>query len=279
MASLTKSKLAVEDLLLANSINELFPNLICIKNEITSEVFRGIRVHFSELVEGFDINHLSNGQLGLVHANSNSCSRVMTDIKSYDKYTIHSISLIDQLDKDINTFAIRLKELYSWHFPELLTIVKDNLLFAQAVKIVKNKADIDESVVEELEKVLNNLEIVQEIVVASKISIGKDFSELDSLEISMLTDKVINLSLVKIELLENLKLKMHEVAPNLTALIGESVGARLISQAGGLSSLAKYPASTVQVLGAEKALFRALKTKGKTQKYGILNHSRFIGRG
>jgi nucleolar protein 56 len=71
---------------------------------------------------------------------------------------------------------------------------------------------------------------------------------------------------------------MDNVAPNLSALIGEVVGARLISQAGGLTNLAKYPSSTVQILGAEKALFRALKTRGNTPKYGIIYHSSFIGK-
>ena len=71
---------------------------------------------------------------------------------------------------------------------------------------------------------------------------------------------------------------MHTVAPNLATLIGDSVGARLIAHAGSLTNLAKYPASTVQILGAEKALFRALKTKGNTPKYGLIFHSSFIGR-
>merc|ERR1711871_734489 len=72
--------------------------------------------------------------------------------------------------------------------------------------------------------------------------------------------------------------KMSTVAPNLSALIGETVAARLIQKAGSLTSLAKSPASTVQILGAEKALFRALKTKGNTPKYGLIYHSSFIGR-
>merc|ERR1711865_1346886 len=72
--------------------------------------------------------------------------------------------------------------------------------------------------------------------------------------------------------------KMGYVAPYLGALIGEMVAARLISQAGSLTNLAKCPASTVQILGAEKALFRALKTKGNTPKYGLIYHSSFIGR-
>lgn len=71
---------------------------------------------------------------------------------------------------------------------------------------------------------------------------------------------------------------MHDVAPNLSALIGDHVGARLIAHAGSLTNLAKYPASTVQILGAEKALFRALKTRGNTPKYGLIFHSSFIGR-
>merc|ERR1712228_302180 len=72
--------------------------------------------------------------------------------------------------------------------------------------------------------------------------------------------------------------KMGQVAPNLATLIGEIIGARLISKAGSLTNLAKAPASTVQILGAEKALFRALKTKGNTPKYGLIYHSTFIGR-
>jgi len=71
---------------------------------------------------------------------------------------------------------------------------------------------------------------------------------------------------------------MNAVAPNLSALIGDIVGSKLISHAGGLTNLAKYPASTIQILGAEKALFRALKTKGKTPKYGLIFNSTFIGR-
>jgi RNA processing factor Prp31 len=71
---------------------------------------------------------------------------------------------------------------------------------------------------------------------------------------------------------------MKALAPNVSTLVGEIVAARLISHAGTLSNLAKYPASTIQILGAEKALFRALKTRGKTPKYGLLYHSSFIGK-
>merc|ERR1712160_57242 len=90
--------------------------------------------------------------------------------------------------------------------------------------------------------------------------------------------EVVKLANMRKSLHEYLKAKMDLVAPNLSALIGEIIGARLITHAGSLINLAKYPASTVQILGAEKALFRALKTKGNTPKYGLIFHSSFIGR-
>merc|ERR1712107_508082 len=90
--------------------------------------------------------------------------------------------------------------------------------------------------------------------------------------------EVIKLADMRKSLHEYLKAKMDLVAPNLAVLIGDTVGARLISHAGSLTNLAKYPTSTVQILGAEKALFRALKTKGNTPKYGLIFHSTFIGR-
>jgi nucleolar protein 58 len=70
---------------------------------------------------------------------------------------------------------------------------------------------------------------------------------------------------------------VQAIAPNLTVLVGELVGARLIAHAGTLMNLAKAPASTVQILGAEKALFRALKTKHATPKYGLIFHASLIG--
>jgi len=101
---------------------------------------------------------------------------------------------------------------------------------------------------------------------------------IDMINIQTFTTKVINLADYRKQLMAYLQSRMHNIAPNLSTLIGETVGARLISHAGSLINLAKYPASTVQILGAEKALFRALKTKGNTPKYGLIFHSTFIGR-
>merc|ERR1712136_466743 len=110
------------------------------------------------------------------------------------------------------------------------------------------------------------------------MSMGMDVSPIDLINIMSFSSRVISLTEYRKSLVDYLHKRMTSVAPNLSTLIGDVVGARLISHAGSLTSLAKYPASTVQILGAEKALFRALKNKGNTPKYGLIFHSSFIGR-
>jgi len=118
----------------------------------------------------------------------------------------------------------------------------------------------------------------QEILDASRHSMGMEISDIDLLNVHAFAERIIQLAEYRLALQEYLKDKMSLVAPNLQELIGDQVAARLISHAGSLTNLAKYPASTVQILGAEKALFRALKTRGNTPKYGLIFHSTFIGR-
>merc|ERR1712013_370813 len=110
-----------------------------------------------------------------------------------------------------------------------------------------------------------------------KSSMGMDISPVDLLNIDMFASRVIGITEYRKELSTYLRSKMSVVAPNLAVLIGDTVGARLISHAGSLLNLAKAPASTVQILGAEKALFRALKTKHDTPKYGLIYHASMVG--
>lgn len=115
-----------------------------------------------------------------------------------------------------------------------------------------------------------DLELV--LKAAAEISMGTEISDSDIAHINSLCEQVISISAYRTQLSEYLRNRMNAIAPNLTALVGELVGARLISHAGSLLSLAKHPASTIQILGAEKALFRALKTKHDTPKYGLIYH-------
>merc|ERR1711881_120422 len=106
---------------------------------------------------------------------------------------------------------------------------------------------------------------------------GTEITEDDLRNVNTLAERVIELTEYRGALAEYLRLRMNAIAPNLTHMVGELVGARLISQAGSLMSLAKHPSSTVQILGAEKALFRALKTKSATPKYGLIYHASLVG--
>merc|ERR1712018_947995 len=120
-------------------------------------------------------------------------------------------------------------------------------------------------------------EIEARVKEAAEISMGTEISDLDMLNIRHLCDQVMEIQEYRSQLYEYLKNRMLAIAPNLTAVVGELVGARLIAHAGTLMNLAKHPASTVQILGAEKALFKALKTKHDTPKYGLIYHAQLVG--
>merc|ERR1711937_647228 len=120
-------------------------------------------------------------------------------------------------------------------------------------------------------------EIEQQLKEFAEVSMGTAIGEDDMENIVQLADQVIEITQYRAQLFEYLKNRMKAIAPNLTVLVGELVGARLIAHAGSLLNLAKQPASTVQILGAEKALFRALKTKSDTPKYGLIYHASLVG--
>lgn len=129
-------------------------------------------------------------------------------------------------------------------------------------KFIKNRKELSEASLEGLEEIVMDSAKAQAILDASRSSMGMDISPVDLINIELFASRVIALADYRKQLAEYLRTKMGDIAPNLATLLGEQVGARLIAHAGSLTNLAKYPASTVQILGAEKALFRALKTKG-----------------
>lgn len=131
-----------------------------------------------------------------------------------------------------------------------------------------SKTDLSDILPEEIETQVKEM---------AEVSMGTEIAEEDMMNINYLCRNVLDLQDYRTQLFEYLKNRMIAIAPNLTILVGELVGARLISHAGSLLNLAKHPASTVQILGAEKALFRALKTKHDTPKYGLIYHAQLVG--
>lgn len=148
------------------------------------------------------------------------------------------------------------REWYSWHFPELIKIVSENQQFVRAAKFIQNKSRLSEEHLPQLEEIIGDSGKAKQVLDAARSSMGTDISEMDMINIENFASRVISMVEYRKELHGYLHDKMNHIAPNLSALIGETVGARLISHAGSLTNLSKYPASTVQILGAEKALFR-----------------------
>ena len=209
--------------------------------------------------------------LGLSHSLSRHKLKFSPD--KVDTMIIQAIALLDDLDKELNTYAMRVKEWYGWHFPEMARIVNDNLAYARIILAMGMRtnaanADLAEILPEEIETAVK---------AAAEISMGTEITNEDLENIRGLAEQVVSFTDERTQLSSYLSARMAAVAPNLTALVGDLVGARLIAHAGSLMNLAKSPASTIQILGAEKALFRALKTKHDTPKYGLIYHASLIG--
>ena len=278
------SSLAVADKALGNSIKETLSSssssLNIVNDNKTAELFRGLRCYMDELFDsegpetsnGVSSDSLRAMQLGLSHSLGRYKLKFSAD--KVDTMVIQAVGLLDELDKEINTYAMRVKEWYGWHFPELQAMLSDNVQYSMLVMRCGMRPNYHDS---DLSDILQDESTEKAIKEAAEVSMGTEIAELDILNIRALAEQVLSMMEYRKQLFEYLKNRMNAIAPNLTILVGELVGARLISHAGSLMNLAKQPASTVQILGAEKALFRALKTKHATPKYGLIYHASLIG--
>lgn len=270
-AGLTEN-LAVLDKSLGVNINKKLGLEVSVLSENLKEIMRGVRLHLTELIEGLDEQEVKAMSLGLAHTLSRFKLKFSPD--KVDTMIIQAVGLLDDLDKELNNFAMRLREWYGWHFPEMGKIVTENLAYAKVVRLMGLKTRAKDT---DLSEIGVPDEIAAEVRSAAETSMGTEITDEDLGNIKTLSERVIELTEYRASLSEYLKLRMNAIAPNLTYMVGELVGARLISQAGSLMSLAKHPSSTVQILGAEKALFRALKTKKSTPKYGLIYHASLVG--
>ncbi|XP_015234376.1 PREDICTED: nucleolar protein 58 isoform X3 [Cyprinodon variegatus] len=263
-------QLAISDAKLGGVIKEKL-DLSCVHSPAVAELMRCIRSQMEGLISGLPPREFSAMSLGLAHSLSRYKLKFSPD--KVDTMIVQAISLLDDLDKELNNYIMRCREWYGWHFPELGKVVTDNLAYCKTVRKVGDRTNVSTT---DMSDILPE-EIEAEVKLAAEISMGTEVSEQDIGNIQHLCDQVIEISDYRAQLYDYLKNRMMAIAPNLTVMVGELVGARLISHAGSLLNLAKHPASTVQILGAEKALFRALKTRKDTPKYGLIYHASLVG--
>jgi len=182
--------------------------------------------------------------------------RLSEALKSEDLLLIQAINTIDEMDEITSKLAERLREWYSIHFPELNKI-KSNELYTKIVAEYGYKKSIIDS------KILDSDLKIEK-------SIGADISDLDISMLKEFADSLKHLQKTKKSLTVYVEEKMKDLAPNLRNLAGASLGAKLIAHVGGIKKLAMLPSGTIQVLGAEKALFRHLKTGERPPKHGVI---------
>lgn len=235
--------LAVSDSKLGGAIKEKL-DIQCVWDDSIMQLMRGLRSQIEGLLENTTGPEMRSMQIGLAHSLSRYKLKFSPD--KVDTMIVQAIGLLDDLDKELNTYAMRLKEWYGWHFPELTKIVPDNLMYAKVIQKMHIRTncksmDFSDILAEEVETEMKD---------AAEISMGTEVSTEDTANILQLTDQVVSLSEYRSQLWEYLKNRMQAIAPNLSVMVGELVGARLIAHAGSLMNLAKQPASTVQILGA-----------------------------
>jgi len=193
--------------------------------------------------------------------------RVRRAAEKRDLLVVQAIQAIDDLDKTVNLFMGRIREWYGLHFPELDRLVEKHETYARLIVDLGRRENFTAEILEK--EGLPNTKSEQIVDVAEK-SMGADLEENDLTQIQTLCRDTLQLYDARQSLEGYMDSLMEEVAPNIKALVGSLLGARLIALTGGLSNLARMPASTVQVLGAEKALFRSLKTGTRPPKHGII---------
>jgi len=193
--------------------------------------------------------------------------KVKKMVEKKDLIIAQAIQALDDIDRTLNLFMSRIREWYGIHFPELDRMIDRHETYA---RLVLNLGRKENFTIDNLERENLPKTKAEQIANAAWASMGADLTETDLAQIQALCKNVLDFYALREDLEKYIDTAMEEAAPNIKAVVGALLGARLIALSGGLTNLAKMPASTIQVLGAEKALFRSLKTGARPPKHGII---------
>jgi nucleolar protein 56 len=184
-----------------------------------------------------------------------------------DLSAVQAVRAMDDIDKTLNLLAGRVREWYGLHFPEMDRIVEKHDTYARLVAKLGNRRNFtnENLLAEGIPK-----ETAQVIADAAKRSMGAEIEDQDLSVLQSFCGLMLDLYKFRDRSEAYVGDVLKQVAPNMEAVVGAALSARLISIAGSLQNLAKMPASTLQVLGAEKALFRSLRTGARPPKHGVI---------
>lgn len=196
-----------------------------------------------------------------------SSMKVKETSEKLDLHLVQAVNTLDEIDEIINTIGTRIREWYGLHFPELDYLLQNIITYANIVRDAGSRENITKELLSQLEVPEKKIELIQQAISKSQ---GGDLTVESSESLKILASEVIKLSELRTNLSSTIENLMEILAPNLKNILTAIIGARLIAKAGSLLRLAQMPSSTIQIIGAEKALFRALKTGTRPPKHGLI---------
>ncbi|MHA1819084.1 MAG: hypothetical protein ACTSU2_01020 [Promethearchaeota archaeon] len=274
MTKIKTEKISVQSPKIASIITKIIKDNqkeINVITEPMSDVFKNLRRDLSSLIKkaGVDMTSEQLNAISLFVAKNIAREKIRESGEEPDVHIRKMIETIDDTIKNINIYSARLREWYGIHFPELTdNLINDNILFANIINEIGKRDQFD------LDNLVNNYKIpreyAEEIIFRAENSMGAEISDNQLGYIKSLAQLIIELVNFRDQMIKNLEKELKEYAPNLLILLGTKLAAELINLAGGLKKLAIMPSSTIQVLGAEKALFRSLRKNTDSPKHGII---------
>ncbi|UCC18800.1 MAG: C/D box methylation guide ribonucleoprotein complex aNOP56 subunit [Promethearchaeota archaeon] len=236
--------------------------------ESKSIELKNFRLNLEDHLKKIGINKTSEEILSQYKKISDTLTRrrVSTASGHSDNIITQIITVLDVIKKSISLFSSHLREWYGLHFPELTDkIIDDNMIVAKLISILGSRENFTfENINKEFELKEGKIKALEHYALKS---MG---ANIDLSMIQNYAEQIISLDNYRLKLETYLEGLLKRFAPNINSLIGSLIGAKLIAKAGGLQKLAYMPASRIQLLGAEKALYRFLKTGEKRPKHGLI---------
>jgi len=272
-----------------NYISDLIPKLrnydqVRVNNKNLIEIFQGENIDVKlmsdsrqdeinqnklDLIIKFGLSDDRDELAGILQkfAINLSSMKVKETSEKLDLHLVQAVNTLDEIDEIINTIGTRIREWYGLHFPELDYLLQNIITYANIVRDAGPRENITKELLSQLEVPEKKIELIQQAISKSQ---GGDLTVESSESLKILASEVIKLSELRTNLSSTVENLMETLAPNLKNILTAIIGARLISKAGSLLRLAQMPSSTIQIIGAEKALFRALKTGTRPPKHGLI---------
>ena len=260
LAEITDKKIVLEENDIINEVSEDYDEIIIESNKRLSDydnekiVIKTPNQGGEYLRSHYDEFDLDDTEISRIYQNL-AIYKIKKESASEDKHLIQAINSIDEIDESVSKLIERIREWYALYFPEM-EVVRNNETYIRLISENKSKDEL--------------IKAKPEAFPDDMIDLEEDINPMD-LEIMNDYAKSIHELQKSRKNIENyIDSKMEAIAPNLRLLVGSTLGAKLISHAGGIKRLAMYPSSTVQIMGAEKALFRHLKSGDRPPKYGLI---------